>query len=573
MHKPLFFKHCIIIYGLLIFSFPPSLFSNPERDDKFIPVYGQTLNIGISEAILTLDPQKAFDPGSRITANAVSETLYRRLASGEVEPQLATDLPRLIAPGIYRIELRAQTKFHNGELLTPQDVIFTFNRLKDPTLKLPTSSLYENISYITSADETHLDFAYTQSRDMLIDCLSRAEAVILSEKMVSSLGRAYGMAGVLGTGPFSLKDWQKKDKLVLEKYPSYWANTIQNTESHQAGNELTSKSGADSRAQARPTPEKRPDLKPRPFLGKVSITYLQDQDALAKRLSQGLIDIAIGLDFKHFVQFARRKTTLFTSTHDSHTLVQLYLNRKTAPFDDVRLRKMLSWAVDRTDLVSRAFFGWGQPSRSPLLPQTDVAIPESVRAVCSHQPQKAAQILNELGYDQDNQLRFTVIFTDCPHLQKIAALLAEQWQKIGLNVTFKPLNKKNLFDAVYNRSGTHITWHAALEDWRDWRRLSEATEFLKLQYSSTSPYNKTGFASAEVDQLFDTVTRANKAQILPLILKNIMDDCATIPLASPSLLVAYSTRIQNLTWSTEGIPYLDNCWKTESVPELYDTEE
>lgn len=520
---------------LLMLSGIVTVHSDPVVDDNRNQILaGQSLVIGVADPIISVDPQKAFDPASSLIANAVGETLYRTLSDGKIIPLLAEDSPQVISSDIYRITLRKGIRFHNGETLGPQDVIFTIDYLKDPKKNPPTAMLYKKFRYISPLDDTHIECAFNGPVDELTNCLARSEATILSQQQLSALGNA----GIMSTGAFFLKDWQKTEKVVLNKNEPFWQNES------SISFDLTDRT------------------KPIPYLGQVVINQEPDMSSLVKKMRYGSIQIAIGLTPDVMPALSERSKYFSILLFPSHKLIQLYINKTAEPFDQVEIRKAISWSTDRNLIIQKVMPGCGESVTSPLLPEMKDSIPANVKNIYSYSKNSALNVLQQAGFDQNtNMLSVNLIVTDEPLLLAVARQLQEQWINVGIALTIHPLKKQQLLDTIYNRNNSFpIQWHIALEDWYDWRKLNDPISFLKLQYHSTSQYNKIDFSDVQVDQLLGETSSSLRQSNLDVILSHIADECSVIPLVSPKLIIAYNKRLQNLMWDNNGTLFLERCW-------------
>ncbi|MBN2383995.1 ABC transporter substrate-binding protein [bacterium] len=498
-----------------------------------VPQISQDLKIGILQSVLTLDPQKAYDPGSQIVAHAVGQTLYCNIAAGKVELVLADSLPEKQAENMYRLRLKSNARFHNGEPVTTADVIYTIERLKDPLLNPPAAPFFARIRFLSPVDETRLDCSFAGTEQELVSLFSRTESIILSQKQHLTLGQA----GMIGSGPFSLKDWLRSQRVVLKRHSPSW------DDQDLSGEHTTTSSR-------------------KPLSGQVILMKVPDAETLYTKLLNRTLHLAIDLQPEQARRLAGKDKHFMITLFPSHRAYQLYLNRDAAPLDQVEVRQALSRALDRVRITNQCLAGYGRPLNSPLLPEMIDTVPAGVRDNYTYQPERARNSLSDtISSTNPGEQALTLIVTYEPLLQSIALELQKQLHEVGLIVNILPLNKQDLLDVLYNRTQTaELSWHMALEDWYDWRLPDDPLEYLKLQFQSSSKYNKVGFVDLTVDTIFREMSSKLSESSLATVLHKIADDCTVIPLLSPYRIMVHDQKVRDLNWDSKGVLYLDRCW-------------
>lgn len=120
-------------------------------------------------------------------------------------------------------------------------------------------------------------------------------------------------------------------------------------------------------------------------------------------------------------------------------LVQaLYLNNAEAPFDDVRVRQALSYAIDRQQILDLAFDGYGTLLGSSMYPAFSKYFDDSLTDYYSYDPEKAKELLTEAGYPNGFDMDITVPSNYQPHMDT-AQVIVEQLKAVGVNATIQPV--------------------------------------------------------------------------------------------------------------------------------------
>ena len=183
------------------------------------------LRVGLAEV------QSSYDPGASLAFRlwhvnySIFDTLTERRfedgVGGELVPALATDWRR-IDERTLDVTLREGVTFHNGEPLTSEDVVFTFERLQDPELPYAATGgrfsdlTVEAIDDFTVRFQTELPHPFLEAR------LRSAYAMIVPKDYFEEVGQAAFQNMPIGTGPYRLVEFSPEERVVLEAFDDYW---------------------------------------------------------------------------------------------------------------------------------------------------------------------------------------------------------------------------------------------------------------------------------------------------------------------------------------------------------------
>ena len=190
---------------------------------------------------------------------------------------------------------------------------FNFDRQKDPKNKCRCAFYIANIKEVEAADELTAVFRLTDPSVNWPKILTipSSNNVVQSPAAIQAKGDDYNRNPV-GTGPFVLKSWTAGDRMVLERNPNYWN-------------------------------------KGRPYLDRVVMRPLPDSQARFASLEAGESDLIWDDEFDSDNILKAKKNPAFTVHEYVGSGATVYaFNTKVAPFDDVRVRRALVMAIDRT---------------------------------------------------------------------------------------------------------------------------------------------------------------------------------------------------------------------------------
>ncbi len=301
---------------------------------------GGTIKIGIFQNIDTLDAHNT----TFITACAIHNNIYNGLLkivssdgkSVDFKPELAREW-EIQGDRIHVFRLHKGVTFHNGDPLTAAEVKWNLERVKDKGQAPIHAWKLELLEAIETPDphtvKLHFSKPYPFLRVAFTGSTGRA-ATILNPRAVKERGKAYGRSPV-GTGPFKFVEWKEADYILLERYPNYW-------ETDAAGQRL-------------------------PYLDKVLLKFIIEPSTLVAALKTGEVD---GANFvaPQFVADLRKDPRLNVHTAVGGNWRCLHFNLAKEPFSDTALRKAVTFAIDRKEILDKVEFGEGIVAHGPISP-------------------------------------------------------------------------------------------------------------------------------------------------------------------------------------------------------------
>ncbi len=263
--------------------------------------------------------------------------LFDRLLNFDPETLQAT--PGLAAawdqpdPQTLVLQLQEGVTFHDG---TPFDAAAVKYNL-DRALTLDTSTVKADLAMIESVEATGpLEVTIHMNRPDASLLLILADRPGMMVSPTAAESDDIGLRPV-GTGPFVFGEWLTGDRLVVEKNPDYW----------QAG---------------------------KPYLDRITIRYISDQQTISNALRTHEVDVALKLAASEVETLD--VPDLGIEVHPSLGVTICYLNTAQPPFDDVRVRRAVSFAVARDALNEALSYGLAQPASAVFPPGYWAADPD-----------------------------------------------------------------------------------------------------------------------------------------------------------------------------------------------------
>ncbi|USP06124.1 ABC transporter substrate-binding protein [Vibrio sp. LQ2] len=438
----------------------------------------QELVRGNGTEVASIDPHKTEGVPESNVIRDLLEGLVNQDAAGNTIPGVAeswetTDNKTFI------FHLRKNAKWSNGDPVTAEDFVYSFKRAVDPATASPYSWYLEMTTMENAADI----IAGKKDKETLgVKALDANTLEIKLESAVPYFVKMMGHTTVkpvhratvekwgdqwtkpdhfVGNGAYVLDKWVVNERMELKRNPNYWDN------------EHT-------------------------VINKVTYLPIENQVAEMNRFLSGEIQITNELPLEHFKRLQKEHPE---SVQVQGNLCTYYygFNNQKAPFNDVRIRKALSYAIDR-NIITDAILGQGQKPAYFLTPEITAGfhpeMPAYGKMTQKERIAEAKKLLAEAGYDKSNPLKFTLLYNTSENHKKIATAIQSMWKTtLGVDVALENQEWKTFLDT--RRQGNYDVTRAG---WCG--DYNEASSFLSLMQSNNSS-NDQKYHSAEYDAVME----------------------------------------------------------------------
>ncbi|MFG1781508.1 ABC transporter substrate-binding protein [Rhodococcus oryzae] len=333
----------------------------------------------------------------------VYEGLVRLDDHGAVVPLLASSWTISPDRTVYEFALREDATFSNGEAFTSEDVKFSLDRVK-------TEWTANSPALMAVVDRVETPSPH------LARVILRAPSNAWLFNMTGPVGAMFTPRDVtqlattaIGTGPFTVARWNPGSELVLAANPRYW--------------------GA------------------QPAMKTVRLKYFADATAQANAMLSGGVDAIYSLGAPQLLGQFSADPRFRVIEGGTNGEVTLSMNGAVAPFDDIRVRRAVMYAVDRKAVRDTAYAGYGELIGS-MVPPTDPWY-EDLTGVYPFDPQRARELLAEAG-TPNPVVRFDV--PNLPYATAAAQVVSSQLQQVGFTVKTNPVEFPAVWlDSVFGR--------------------------------------------------------------------------------------------------------------------------
>jgi peptide/nickel transport system substrate-binding protein len=375
--------------------------------------------------------------------------------------------------------LRRDVKWHDGQPFTSKDVKFTFDVVReasDAPAKLrinPRKEWYANVDAIEAPDPYTVVFRLKRPQPSLVAMLASGYSPVIPAHVPLAEHRAR----CVGTGPFKFKEWKRGQSVELVRNPDYF-------------------------------------VKGRPYLDAVRYTVIVERGTRVAALQANQIDLAYPGETTLSIaeQLQKAVPTMVLTETASNVSENLLLNTKKPPFDDVKVRRALSFAIDRrtyTQTVHRgaAVIGaslapkpwgvWGLLDKDlGQLPGYGGAAPGRAQA---------RKLLAEAGFGPSNPLKVELVTRAIAIYLDFAGFVVSDLKQVGVEATLKQIDTAQWHPMVTRREfqiGANLTGLG----------VDDPDANFYENYACGSPRNYGDYCNEEVGRLIDQQSQEIDAQ-------------------------------------------------------------
>ena len=441
----------------------------------------------IKDEPASLDPLKAVGLPEIQVIRDLFEGLTNQDAQGKIVPGVAQSWSSSDNK-TWVFTLRNNARWSNGEPVTAQDFVYSWQRLVDPKNSSGSAGFaglsgIENAAAITKGEMTPDKLGVTaQSKTQLKVTLDRPvpwfPALVANvalfpvpQKVIAQQGDSWTVPGKLvGNGAYQLSERVVNEKIVLTRNPHYW------DDAHSV-------------------------------LTKVTFVPINEESSATKRYRANDIDITESFPKN---MYALLKKTLPGEVYTPDQLGTYYyaFNTQKGPTADVRVRKALSWSIDR-NVIADKVLGTGEKPAWHFTPDVTAGFKPLPTFMQQHDQNalnaQAKSLLAAAGYGPGKPLKLKLLYNTSESHQKIAIAVASMWKKnLGVDVTLENQEWKTYIDS--RNSGNFDVIRASwVGDY------NEPSTFLNLLTSGNSS-NIARFNNADYDAVVAKASRETSEQ-------------------------------------------------------------
>ena len=415
--------YLVAVFALLFFlsSCAPRPAAQPGREEQTTAETDRTRYLTAVE-----DEPDTVDFQCTTIHYTIAQNVFNRLVEMENDDQGRMQILPSLAESwevsedgrCYTFHLRKGVSFSNGSPLTSADVEYTFKRL----LTHPDSCNRDIADNIVGADALEqgetaeleglriiddMTFSITLEKpfEAFLACLSMPGASILDRETTEAAGEFFGKdpAWTVGTGSFILQEWEAGKGMTLTANPNCWAGA--------------------------------------PKCDGLDLRFMTEPEAIRMMFENGELDILdldeVGNSVEYFIHGDIYQDRLYKVQRIGIHYVAL--NESVKPLDDVRVRKALQLALNRTTILDAIYSGRGTIENG-IYPHGLYGFNPDLPEI-PYDPETAKKLLEEAGLPEGFELTLSVNASSTGWDKSLMELVASMWQKIGVKATVEILSE------------------------------------------------------------------------------------------------------------------------------------
>ncbi|MCL6478459.1 MAG: ABC transporter substrate-binding protein [Peptococcaceae bacterium] len=450
----------------------------------------------------------------------IAETLVEANPDFTLKPGLAKSWEQ-VGDTQWKFHLREGVKFHDGKELTADAVKWSIERaLKvDPTLKELT-----RIKSIEAVDKNTLLFTTEEPYAAFPASLAYAGMGIVSPS--SEMDEKGVISRPVGTGPFKVEKWDTATGTVdLVRNDSYW--------------------GA------------------KPKLEKIIMKGIPDPASRSMAVEKGEIDFTCDVPYADLKRIQNTSGIKLDASPTARVYQLTFGKLSGTPYSDVRVRKAISYAIDRNVIAEKTLHGAAAPASGPIMPSIQWAN-KNLKGY-SYDPEKAKALLAEAGWkDADgdgilekNGEKFSITlytYPQRPGLQPMAEAIQSMLKEVGIKVEVRVMDSSAINEQMRDKD-MRLSANAVM-------MIPDPDYYLRRTYHSKGSNNKWGYSNPEMDSLLEqglkTFDAGKRQEIYNRVQEIAVDEVPLIHVAYYKAAIVMRDYVQNFVFNPVAHDYMLN---------------
>jgi peptide/nickel transport system substrate-binding protein len=389
------------------------------------PAAAQTVTVALNADIRSTNPGVNRDDNTDAVVLHMVEGLVAYRENGSVAPLLAESVQLSPDGKSYTFRLRQGVTFHNGEKLTAQDVLWSWNRYMDPKTDWRCRVEFDGsnglkVEEVRAPDESTVTMTLNRPSALFLDSLARTDCAMTAILHKDSVKSDGSWDKPIGTGPFKFGQWRRAEYVTLTRFEDYRS---------PPGDKMDGLVGAK-----------------RPAIAEVKFLVVPDASTVKAALTSGAVDVAQVLDSD--VPELKKSKAVEVALYPSATKHTFLFQTRDPLLKNVKLRQAIAAAIDFPQLVEAVSNGHGKPNNSAVA-MTSAYYGEAQRKGYAYDPARAQALLKEAGYKGEP---IKVIANKRVHVPSFPAAVIAQamMQAVGINAEIEVLEWATQLDR-YNK--------------------------------------------------------------------------------------------------------------------------
>jgi peptide/nickel transport system substrate-binding protein len=444
-----------------------------------------TLVVALVSHAPTLDPHMHFERVGILVNINMFDSLLHKNTRLEYEPSLATSW-KALNDTTWEFKLRKGVKFHNGDVMTAEDVKYSFDRVLDQTKKSPQYGNIRAIKEVRIVSPDTIHILTDKPFPLLLERL--VFFPVVPKKHIEKVGdQAFGDSAAVGTGPWKLVEHKRGQHIRLEAFDQHWRG--------------------------------------KPPFKHLVIRAIPEVATQIAELKTGGVDIIRNVS-ADLVPDLKSHPQAYVSSAPILRTHYVHLDMRSEPFNKKLARQAANYAIDREAIVQKMMAGLGRVVPTVVHPAAfgyDPAI-----TPYTFDPKKAKALLAQAGYPNGVDITLHSAFVEFrPVYEAIGQMLSE----VGIRTNVKMWDPGPAWNQFLQKDGKATNGY-----YGSWGYYSvfDADAILHPLYH-TEPggwigrhYTRVEGLDGLIDQARSTVDQASRKRTYTQILKILKEEAPSI---------------------------------------------
>ncbi|EOC1776924.1 ABC transporter substrate-binding protein [Vibrio fluvialis] len=461
---------------------------------------------------VSLDPHEQLSGGTLQLSHMVFDPLVRYTQDLDFEPRLAKSWERLDNKTV-RFHLREGVKFHSGNTMTADDVVWTFQRLQNsPDFK----AIFEPYEKMVKVDDNTVDLVSKGAYPLVLQTATyifpmdskfytgKTEDGKDKSEIVKH-GNSFASTHISGTGPFIVTQREQGVKVEFERFKDYWDKDSKGNVDH------------------------------------LTLVPIKEDATRVAALLSGDVDMIAPVAPNDHKRVEEAKGVDLVTLPGTRIITFQMNQSSNEALKDVRVRQAIVYAINNEGIVDKIMKGFataaGQQSPKGYAGYNPELVPR-------YDLKKAKELMKEAGYEKGFTLTMIAPNNRYVNDAKVAQAASAMLSKIGIKVDLKTMPKAQYWPEFDKCAADMlmIGWHSDTEDSAN---FSEFLTMTRNEETGKGQYNCGHYSNPEVDKLVEAsnveTDPAKRAQMLQKVEATLYNDAAFVPL-----------HWQNLAWGAKS---------------------
>jgi peptide/nickel transport system substrate-binding protein len=366
---------------------------------------GGTITVGAAQGIPQLNPAIRTFAWEEVLFPLLWDGLSQTDSSGKIVPDLAESWSASDNQKTWTFKLRDGVTFSNGKELTADDVVKTFDYYRDPDTATQEANKIATIKKVTATDPLTVTVDLSEPNALFPSAIVWVK--ILDMDSLKTINKE-----PIGTGPFKVAEFVPSEHLNLVRNDQYWG-------------------------EAAP-------------LDEIDIVTASDSAAAANSLQSGDLDVLWSVPATDVDQISTDSNIRIVKPAVPSQWPDWEVDTTSAPFDNLKARQALAYAVDRDQVLEAAYFGQGtvSPYNDPLNSENPMFSSEGMTEY-TYDLQKAKDLFAEAGVESGDTLTWWGVAGQYPEWNTSAQILQASLKEIGITLKIENNDISTWVDKFY----------------------------------------------------------------------------------------------------------------------------